>query len=187
MDPSEPSFLFSKLVCCVLLLPALFRFYVSFMVDLKNMMKIAAFFLFIYFSYQINKWEGYYMLWNVVMLIDLSVCSPGCFSWFVQAVANVNTIIAPALIGKVCSYLFYSSVFFNLLIMPITVFFFHLPIILLIPWLVLILWFTCLSATNRTQLSRQKLTTSWFRSLMEPLMNGVGANKRCLTDYACKL
>lgn len=86
---------------------------------------------------------------------------------FWQAVSNVNTIIGPALIGKVC------IPYYMILLISYTHTHTHTTkkkkrIAFLTNGV-----FCC-----RIPLSKLTLITSWFNSLMEPPTTGAGANKR---------
>ena len=108
-----------------------------------------------------------------VSTVDLYQCQQPLFLWvvfsvqfglinrifFCQAVDNVNSIIGPAIIGKVCISVLKSDDFINAI--PKT----HYS------QLTGELWF-------RTPRSRLTLTTSWSSSLTEPPTNGAGVNKR---------
>ena len=80
-----------------------------------------------------------------------------------QAVNNVNSIIGPALVGKVC---------------PTPK----------MPFLSILVGIACTHLFSllfcRTRQPRLRLITSWFNSLMGPKMNGDGASKRYYVVHA---
>lgn len=94
-----------------------------------------------------------------------------CFS-MIQAVENVNSIIGPALIGKVYLCTFFSLFLFMKLHFVFLVFFSLKELDYLLKNKVLVLF------NYRTLQSKPNLTISWCNNLTEQWMNGVGANKR---------